>query len=44
MVQAEILSADDKIELINGEIIKMSPIGSKHAALVDKLSNFLAFS
>lgn len=44
MVQAEILTADDKVELIHGEIIQMSPIGSKHAALVDKLSNYLAFS
>ncbi|AEE53118.1 Uma2 family endonuclease [Haliscomenobacter hydrossis] len=29
------------IELINGEIIKMSPIGSKHAAKVDKLGRLL---
>lgn len=29
------------IELINGEIIEMSPIGSKHAALVDRLSNLI---
>jgi len=29
------------IELINGEIIEMSPIGSRHAAMVDKTSNLL---
>jgi len=30
------------IELINGEIIKMSPIGSKHNASVNKLNRLLA--
>lgn len=29
------------VELINGEIISMSPIGSKHAAKVDKLGRLL---
>lgn len=28
-------------ELINGEIIKMTPIGSSHAACVDKINRFL---
>lgn len=44
MILAKILTANDKVELINGEIIQMSPIGSKHAALVDQLNNYLAFS
>lgn len=30
------------VELINGEIINMSPIGTKHAAMVDKLLRLLA--
>ncbi|MBK7477601.1 MAG: Uma2 family endonuclease [Haliscomenobacter sp.] len=30
------------IELINGEIIDMSPIGSKHAAMVDRLNQLVS--
>lgn len=29
------------LELINGEIIKMSPVGSKHASIVEKLKDLL---
>lgn len=38
---AEGILPERGIELINGEIIKMSPIGSKHAAKVDKLVRLL---
>lgn len=41
MVEADILTEKDRVELINGEIIEMSPIGSKHAAIVDRISNTL---
>lgn len=41
MVEAGILSEDDRVELIEGEIIKTSPIGSYHAACVKRLNALL---
>ncbi len=41
MASAGILNADDRVELLYGKIIKMSPIGSKHAACVDKIDELL---
>ena len=37
MVDAGILSEDDRVELIEGEIVEMTPIGDAHAACVDGL-------
>jgi Uma2 family endonuclease len=36
MLAAGILTEDDRVELIEGELIKMSPIGERHAACVKK--------
>lgn len=41
MAEAGILSEDDRVELIEGEIIKMTPIGSRHAGCVSRLNNLL---
>lgn len=41
MVQAGILKEDDRVELIDGEIVKMTPIGKDHAFTVLRLTNLL---
>jgi len=38
MAEVGILGPDEKVELINGKIINMSPIGSKHAYCVKQLN------
>lgn len=41
MIESGILTADDRVQLIRGEIIEMSPIGTKHASCVNRLNNLL---
>lgn len=41
MGAAGILGEDDRVELIDGEMIEMAPIGAPHAAMVNRLSRML---
>jgi Uma2 family endonuclease len=41
MAEAGVLGEDDRVELIDGEIIQMSPIGSPHAGTVNRCSKRL---
>ena len=41
MAEIGILTEDSRVELIEGEIIDMVPIGSKHASMVTKLTRIL---
>lgn len=40
--EAGIFDEDDRVELLNGEIILMAPLGKRHAQTVRRLTNLLA--
>ena len=39
MIDAGILHEDDRVELINGRIVDMTPIGTRHVACVNRINN-----
>ena len=42
IARAGILGEDDRVELIEGEIVEMAPIGSRHASTVARLNKYLS--
>jgi len=42
MVRAGILHEDDRVELLDGQIVEMSPINPPHAACVNRLTRLFA--
>jgi hypothetical protein len=42
MAEVGLLAEDDRVELIKGEIVEMSPIGRRHRAFVGNLNQIFA--
>jgi len=41
MGEAGIFTEDDRVELIEGEVVEMSAIGSRHAACIEKIATLI---
>lgn len=41
MAEADVFERDDRVELVDGEVVKMAPMGSRHAACLSRLSHLL---
>jgi Uma2 family endonuclease len=44
MIESGILTDCDRVELLEGEIIEMSPVGRQHAACVDRLNELFVLA
>jgi Uma2 family endonuclease len=44
MIESGILTDRDRVELLQGEIIEMSPVGRQHAACVDRLNELFVLT
>jgi Uma2 family endonuclease len=42
MAEIGILAEDDRVELIEGEVVEMSPVGSRHAGCVKRLNTLVS--
>jgi Uma2 family endonuclease len=42
MGEAGILDEDDQVELLDGEIVEMTPIGPRHASVVDRMTRLFS--
>ena len=42
MGEAGVFSEDDRVELVEGEIVEMTPIGRRHASCVDRLTELFS--
>ena len=42
MAKAGILCSDDRVELINGEVVQIPPISDRHAVCVNLLNQLIA--
>ncbi|MDQ6728262.1 MAG: Uma2 family endonuclease [Actinomycetota bacterium] len=44
MAAADVFGPEDRVELIDGEVVEMTPIGSRHAGCVNRLTRLLTAS